>query len=202
MKKVISIIAIVLVALLVGATVALACIKTNSTDLVDELGNYDKINYIQVYKDGAYYQAFTKSDDEGKQNIDKIVNLHKESLKDNLLSSLFQGALGFESSMEKLTTSTTRDEIVKDKNCVSFAFSEKQTLKWEGETIKINNKDVQFYELVLQVSDNENYSEVNVYVLNLANNASTSNSSMYKFTTIAHQSELFDYIENLEFAGN
>ena len=119
-----------------------------------------------------------------------------------MLSSLFQGALGFDASMEKLESTVTRDTIVKDKNCISFAFSEKQTLKWEDETIKNNNKDVQFYELILQVSDNENYSEVNVYVLNLANNASTSNSSLYKFTTIAHQSELYDFIENLEFAGN
>lgn len=202
MKKVISIVAIVLVVLLVGATVALACIKTNSTDLVDELANYDKLNYVQVYKNGAYYQAFTKSGEEDKNNINKIVCLHKESLKDNMLSSLFQGALGFDASMEKFDASKTRDEIVKDKNCVSFVFSEKQTLTWEDETIQNNNKNVEFYELILEVQDNENYSEVSVYVLNLANNASTSNSSLYKFTTIAHQSELYDFIEGLEFAGN
>ncbi len=202
MKKVISIVAIVLVVLLVGATVALACIKTNSTDLVDELANYDKINYVQVYKNGSYYQAFTKSDEEGKNSINKIVCLHKESLKDNMLSSLFQGALGFDASMEKFEASKTRDEIVKDKNCVSFIFSEKQTLVWEDETIQNNSKNVEFYELILEVQDNENYSEVSVYVLNLANKATTSNSSLYKFTTIAHQSALYDFIEGLDFAGN
>ena len=202
MKKVISIVAIALVLLLVGATVALACIKTNSTDLVDELANYDKINYVQVYKNGSYYQAFTKSDQDGIDNINKVVCLHKESLKENMLSSLFQGALGFNASMEKLETAKSRDEIVKEKNCLSFVFAEKQTLKWEDKNVQNNNKDVEFYELILEVQDNENYSEVSVYVLNLANKATTSNSSMYKFTTIAHQSALYDFIEELEFAGN
>lgn len=202
MKKVISIIAIALVALLVGATVALACIKTSSTDVVDRLVNYDDINYVQVYKDGAYYQSFTKSDDEGKKNINTIIDLHKKSLKENMLSALFQGALGFDATMETLDASVTRDTIVKDKNCIAFVFAEKQTLVWEGKTVQKSNNDVQFVELIMEVTDNENYSEVNVYVLNLAKNAVTSNSSLYKLTTIAHQDKLNDFITKLEFAGN
>lgn len=202
MKKVISIIAIALVALLVGATVALACIKTSSTDVVDRLVNYDDINYVQVYKNGEYYQSFTKSDDEGKKNINTIIDLHKKSLKENMLSALFQGALGFDATMETLDASVTRDTIVKDKNCIAFVFAEKQTLVWEGKTVQKSNNDVQFVELIMEVTDNENYSEVNVYVLNLAKNAVTSNSSLYKLTTIAHQDKLNDFITKLEFAGN
>ncbi len=195
MKKIISIISIALVALLVGATITLACVKTNTMDAVKTLGDYDKIDYVKVYKGGSEYQSFTIQND--KEVIEKIVSLYKDSLKDNTLSALFQGATGFDPTLDTLDTALTRSEIVKDNISVSFHFSEKLNLKWDGKNVLTSNeKNVEFSEIIMQLNNSKNYADVAVYVVN------ASNASLYKLNTIAHQSDLYDYINKMDYSGN
>lgn len=197
MKKVISIISIVLVALLVGTTITLACVKTKTFDGINALGEYDKISVVEVYKDGSTtaYQSFNSKVD--KTTIDKIVKLHKDSLKDNVLSAMFQGALGFEAKFETLSSSISFSDIVKDSTCILFKFDEKQNLKWDDEEIKnSSNKNVEYNQIVMRLNNSKNYADVAIYVLN------SSTSSSYKITVSAHQYELYKYISNMEYSGN
>lgn len=197
MKKVISIISIVLVALLVGTTITLACVKTKTFDGINALGEYDKISVVEVYKDGSAtaYQSFNSKVD--KTTIDKIVKLHKDSLKDNVLSAMFQGTLGFEAKFETLSSSISFSDIVKDSTCILFKFDEKQNLKWDDEEIKTSsNKNVEYNQIVMRLNNSKNYADVAIYVLN------SSTSSSYKITVSAHQYELYKYISNMEYSGN
>lgn len=196
MKKILSIISIVLVTLVVGATITLACVKTHTFDAVDALGNYDKIQSITVYKNGAEYNTLTSYSN--KDEICKIVSLHKDSLKDNVLSALFQGATGFDESMDTLSTSKNLSDVYAENVCILIRFSETQTLKWDGENILTSkNKNVEYKEIIMQVSNNENFADVAVYVVN--NSAETCS---YRVNTLAHQAELYDYISKMDVSGN
>ncbi len=195
MKKVISIISIVLVALLVGATITLACVKTHTFDAVDALGDYDKIESVEIFKNGSSYNTFSSYSD--KTTIDKIVSLHKDSLKDNVLSALFQGATGFDESFDKLSTSKSVSDIYAENICISFKFSEKQTLKWNGENVlTAKEKTVEYNKIIMQLNNSKNFADVAVYVLN------DSTSSLYRVNTLAHQADLYDYINKMDFAGS
>lgn len=195
MKKVISIISIALVALVVGATITLACVKTRTFDAIDALGDYDKIQSVTIYKNGAEYNTLTSYSN--KDEISKIVSLHKDSLKDNVLSALFQGATGFDESMDTLSTSKSLSDIYAENICISFKFSEKQTLKWENKNV-LNSKEktVEYDKIIMQLNNSKNFADVTVYVLN------DSTSSLYRVNTLAHQADLYDYINNMEYAGN
>lgn len=195
MKKVISIISIVLVALLVGATITLACVKTRTFDAVDALGDYDKIESVKVYKGGSEYNTFTSHSD--KTVIDKIVSLHKDSLKDNVLSALFQGATGFDESMDTLTVAKNVSDMYSENVCISFKFSEAQTLKWDGENVlNAKEKTIEYKEIVMILNNSENFADVTIYVLN------NTSSSQYKVNALAHQADLYDYIDKMEYSGN
>lgn len=195
MKKVISIISIVLVALLVGATITLACVKTKTFDAVNALGDYDKIESVKVYKNGSLYNTFSTHSD--KSTIDKIVSLHKDSLKDNVLSALFQGATGFDESMDTLSTAKNLSDIYAETICISFRFGEKQILTWNNENVLTSNdKTVEYSEIIMQLNNSKNFADVTVYVVN------STSASLYRVNTLAHQAELYDYIEKMEFAGN
>lgn len=194
MKKVISIIAITLVALLVGATVTLACVKTNTPDVLSKLGVYDNVNYVKVYKEGSEYQVF---DAQNSDVVKKIVELHKDAHKENTLSALFQGATGYDASFTTLESSISKTDILSGNICISFILKDSQNLVWnKKEILNSKDKNVTYKEVLVQLNNSENFADVNVYIMN------ETNSSLYKVKTVAHQAKLYSYVSDMEYSGN
>ena len=91
MKKIIAIISGSLVAILLAVTIVLACTKFTADTIV----TYNNVWAMEVYN--PYHDStdpLTLNKD--SETFKEIIKLYKESLQENNLSALFQGAKGFD----------------------------------------------------------------------------------------------------------
>ena len=196
MKKIIAIISSCVVAVLLAVTITLACVKFTAVGIVN-----DGAMSITLYKGSStpVMEIFNNRDE-----FAKINKLYKESLKENTLASLFQGATGFEHSVnnEEVTLSNitaNQDGIY----VLCFTYSEQKTLsingeKYVNENANVNkgeSTDVTYRALFVEVKNTANFTEYNVYLAASA----TSTYSYFNVSLIAHQSDLFSYIGELEY---
>ncbi len=195
MKKIFSIIVLSLVGLLVAATVVLALVSTSQYNPV-----VNDADYIVVYKNSqTNSNPYAKDSEEYK----KIYDLHKQSLKQNILSTMFQGALGNNSELTKVSEANISSLLNAENSglFVEFAFdNEDQVLMWEDkqytyETSNGAKKVATFDALYLGIENTENYTTITVYVV-------LNGKYNFKITSLAHQSELYEYVNALSWAGS
>ncbi len=193
MKKTVSIIIITLVGLLVATTIVLACIPFKQYNIVK-----NDPNYVVVYKNSsANSNLYESNTDEYKS----IMDLYEKSLKQNILSTMFQGALGKKAELTKVDNLNISG-VLDAENAgyfVEFAFDdEDKTLVWEGKdyTYKKNGRDelAKYDSIYLQVENTESFSKTTAYIVNDGKYA-------FKITSFARQAELNDYINKLEWPG-
>lgn len=195
MKKIIAIISGSLVTLLLAVTIVLACTKFTADTIV----TYDKLWAMEVYNtyhDSEDPQTLNKNDKEFKE----IIRLYKESLQENNLSALFQGAKGFEVK-DPVNKEVTIKSIIdnEDGNYVfCLMYDEAQKLVVNGEDFVNPNSKTQevvtYEKLYVEVKNTANYTEYKVY---LADNADTY--STWSMSFIGQQSELFAYIGEIKY---
>jgi len=194
MKKIIAIISGCLVAILLTVTIVLACTKFTAATVV----KYDKIWAMEVYNSHhASDDAMTLATNSDAYK--EIIKLYKESLKENNLSSLFQGAKGFDESV--------KNEEVKIANIIDndegtyvfhLMYEEKQSLVLNGESYidpeSKTKETVKFDSLYVEVKNTANFTEYKVYLVEDGASYSSWNVSL-----IAQQSELYAYIADLKY---
>lgn len=192
MKKTISIIIISLVVLLVAATITLALVPFTCYSPITE-----GYSLITVYKNSYNNQnTYIDSTEEYK----KISELYEASLKQNILSTMFQGALGNKTELEKVSSSTVKTLLNGEDSgyFIEFDYNSEQTLVWEDEEYTYTDgkteKVAKYTSLLLEVKNTDNFTETTVYVVN-------GSSYLFKITSLAQQSELFEYVNNLVWSG-
>lgn len=195
MKKIIAIISGCLVAVLLAVTITLACVKFTAVGVVNE----GAIS-IRLYK-GKTTETVEIFDD--RDEYDRIMEFYKDSLQENTLASLFQGATGFDYSVkhEEVTLSNITGNT-EGTYVLAFVYNEAKTLTINGEkyvnenanTEKGESTDVTYRELYVEVKNTANFTEYKVYVVGTAN-ASKSN---FTVSLIAHQSELYSFLGEIE----
>ena len=208
-KKIVSISVVSLVLALVIATIVLALVPKRLANPVNE--GYASIT---VYKDSLdkqyfkdFYNSATATEAEKKYNAvyGEITDLHKESLKDNLLSSMFQGLGKFGIEVVGSLQSDVIKNIAKaEGNCIVFTYlgEDKQVLKINGEVYydetALTSEAVEYDMIVMPLSENAGFEERIVYLADRE-----TGKSQYQLKFLADQSELNDYIEelNLGIAG-
>lgn len=192
-KKIISIVIISLVLAITIATVVLALVPKKLYNPI--ASDYD---YVTVYqKDSSQaYTVYPKDNDKTKiNNISKYLD---KSLQDNILSSIFQGTSKFESKIVVESTTSVISNIASGSTCLVFGYVEEQTLMFNGKEYKNTNakdpeKSITFNKLVMPLSNDKDFQERVVYVMDNGSNSS------YQIKFLAHQSDLYNYIESLEF---
>ena len=193
-KKILSITIISLIVAITIATVILAIIPK-------KLYNPIATNYsaVTVYKDKNKNNYSEAISDENKAIIDKINELQAKSVKDNMLSALFQGTGSYESRVVSYNEGNVMTSIadVSGAVCLVFQYLEEQELIWQGEKYTNPqatnpNKVVTYTKIFMPISSNESFEECTVYL------ADNSNKSSYQIKFLAHQSELYDYLISLE----
>lgn len=192
-KKIVSIVIISVVLAITILTVVLALIPKR---LYNPIANgYD---YITVYKKDASVNNYTDEDsDEQKAIIDNIAKYLEKSTKDNVLSSIFQGTGKFEYRIVVATTSNVETSIAKNSTCLIFGYIDEQKLMFDGKEYKNPQatdptKTITFQKLVMPVANDRDFQERTVYVVDGEGN------SDYQIKFIAHQSDLYTYIESLQ----
>lgn len=192
-KKIVSIVIISVVLAITILTVVLALIPKR---LYNPIANgYD---YITVYKKDASVNNYTDEDsDEQKAIIDNIAKYLEKSTKDNVLSSIFQGTGKFEYRIVVAPTSNVETSIAKNSTCLIFGYIDEQKLMFDGKEYKNPQatdptKTITFQKLVMPVANDRDFQERTVYVVDGEGN------SDYQIKFIAHQSDLYTYIESLQ----
>lgn len=199
-KKIISISVVSLVLAIVITTIVLAIVPKKFNNPIQ-----DGYASITVYKDGLAQQytyienPTTEADREHNDVYTTIENLHEKSLKDSVLSALFQGTGSFNVQVESFTTVNAITEVAKkEKNALVFTYMEKQTLKVNGEVYKdvgtLSSTEVEFDMIVMPLGETKNFEQCKIYLCDRSNNESE-----YTLTFLAHQADLNNFIDGLEF---
>ena len=159
MKKIIAIISGCLVAILLAVTIVLACTKFTAATVV----SYDKVWAMEVYNQyHASDDALTLS--KNSDAYKEILKLYKESLKENNLSSLFQGAKGFKPSVKSEEVKIV-DILDNDEGTYVFClmYEDAQKLVLNGENYVNPNSEtnevVTFEKLYIQVKNTASYTK-------------------------------------------
>lgn len=202
-KKIVSISVVSLVLALVVATIVLALIPKRLANPITE--GYASVT---VYKDGLdkqyfkdFYNSANATEAEKKYNAvyGEITDLHKDSLKDNLLSAMFQGLgkFGIE-VVPSLEADVIKNVAKAEGNCLVFTYigENKQVLKVNGEVYydetALKSEAVEYDMVVMPLSANGGFEERVIYLADRE-----TGKSQYQLKFLADQSELNEYIENL-----
>lgn len=196
MKKIIAIISSCLVTILLAVTITLACTKFTAVSVIS-----DGAMSIKVFK-GSSTEVMEIANTRSEYN--EIGKLFKKSLKDNTLSSLFQGATGFDVAVKNEEVTLSNITGNSDGTYVlCYVYSEDQVLKIKGEkyvnpnanTDKGESTDLTYRALFVEVKNTSNFTEYNVYLASDPNGTK----SYYSVKCIAEQSELYSYIADLKY---
>lgn len=194
MKKVLSIVALCLIAVLAGVIILFACIDKSYNPKIQEP------DYIQIYinkTSGQNVESYYKNDEfSDRQAIyDNVMKLYNQSFNQKVMSGIFQGILFDNAKIvrESKSLSTLTGTYI------AFNYSELQTLKLNGKVYTYKNgttteTNIQFKTLWVEVKDVDAMSDINIYV-EYYNQNSSSETSKYKYVVKAQQSDLYDYIQ-------
>lgn len=202
MKKtlvtVLTIIACALVGLIAATAITLALVKSNFNQVIDT----NKIQGITVYLDDKdnYYDAETN-----ETVFNEIKNLYNKGTKESVLSALFQGAYSKNAKAEVLTATTSTSTLRKPATgtiVLKFDFTEKQKLIVNDEVIEDSSKygddkSIYFNTVYINIENNETLTKVRCYIVSETNNSYSYRQVMFP----THHTELYDYLNDLDFPG-
>lgn len=188
-RKIVSISIISFVVALTLVVILLAVIPKKQYDPVNT-----KFNAITIYRETSNGMLLT-NDSSKKGDMDKILELHEKSLKDSVLSSMFQGTSTYKANVYHKTTSESSIYNKSGVYALVFSYPEAQTVTLYGEDYKYSAtstqaKTITYERAVLVVTNTSSFEEATLYFIT---DIDDKESECYiKF--LAHQSELYDFI--------
>ena len=195
-KKVLSIVILCLVVSITIATVVLAIVPKNLYNPVVD-GYYT----VAVYRDkkDQMYHTGEHATEEDKAFIEKFTSLQEKSVRDNVLSALFQGTGRFEEKITYSATATNAMDKYANVNgavCLVFHYLEEQTLQWNGKDATHaestnEGKVITFTKMFMPISNTDEFQKCTIYL------TGSNNKSNYSIEFLAHQSDLYDYLTSL-----
>ena len=196
-KKILSIVIVSLVLAITALTIILALIpKTLYNPIADGY------SYVYVHqKDDEYNTYLANSDSqEQKDVLSKINELLEESIRDNLLSSIFQGTGSFDTRVVIEKKSSVMSDVAKASGATSLVFGYANDQEFVFKGVKYKNpqakkdpdKVVTFRKLVMPLTSTEDFQERIVYLVDVDGNCN------YQIKFLAHQSDLYNYVESLQ----
>lgn len=199
-KKITSITVIALVVALVITTVVLALVPKKMNDPI--ASDYKRVWVYQDNVSAAFsYVANPTTDEQRAHNeiIETIKELHEESLKDSVLSAIFQGTGSFKSEVTKTKKNNALTSVAEQTgNAIVFEYFEDQELKVNGETYKdegtLSASPVTFGKIIMTLGTSENFEQCTIYLVD-----SSDGHSYYQVTFLAAQAELNDYVSSIDF---
>ncbi|MBR2467877.1 MAG: hypothetical protein IKB42_02420 [Clostridia bacterium] len=198
LTKVLTIVAVALVALIAATAITLSIVKTDFNQVIDT----EKVDSITVYlqdKDNCY------TAENGADEFNKMKELYNVGTKETILSTLFQGAFSEEAKAEVIPTSQSISSLktpAEGTVVLKITFSEQQKLVVNDETITDSSiygtdKSVYYDTVYLNVEDHDTLTKVRCYIV-----SSSASTYCYRYVSFsAHHSELYDYVSGLDFPG-
>lgn len=198
LTKVLTIVAIVLVGLIAVSAITLALVKSNFNQVID----MSKVEGITVYIDSKdnYY-----SEDTNKEVFEQLKKLYNKGTEESVISALFQGAYSKRAKAEVITSTVSVDTLKNPASgtyVLKFSLKDTQQLKVNGEVVEDSSKygsdkSIYYNTVYVNIEDNTALTKIRCYIIS----ETSINYSYTQVDFVAHHSELFDYISDLDFPG-
>lgn len=193
-KKVLSIVILCVVVAITVATVVLAIIPKKLYNPIPD--NYYTVALWRDKKDRMFY-ADDNASEEDKEFMKDFEKLHAGTVRDNLLSTIFQTTgnkfedrIVYQSKAENAMDTYAN---VSGSVCLVFHFVDEQYLQWNGkdathaESTREDRK-IAYTKMYLPVKDTDEFAETTVYL------TGSDNKTNYSIKFLAHQGDLYDYL--------
>lgn len=198
LTKVLTIVAIVLVGLIAVSAITLALVKSNFNQVID----MSKVEGITVYTDSKdnYY-----SEDTNKEVFEQLKKLYNKGTEESVISALFQGAYSKRAKTEVITSTVSVDTLKTPASgtyVLKFSLKDTQQLKVNGEVVEDSSKygsdkSIYYNTVYVNIENNTALTKIRCYIIS----ETSINYSYTQVDFVAHHSELFDYISDLDFPG-
>ena len=198
LTKVLTIVAIVLVGLIAVSAITLALVKSNFNQVID----MSKVEGITVYTDSKdnYY-----SEDTNKEVFEQLKKLYNKGTEESVISALFQGAYSKRAKAEVITSTVSVDTLKTPASgtyVLKFNLKDTQQLKVNGEVVEDSSKygsdkSIYYNTVYVNIENNTALTKIRCYIIS----ETSINYSYTQVDFVAHHSELFDYISDLDFPG-
>lgn len=194
-KKILSIVIISLILAVTILTIVLALVPKKLYNPIAD-GYYT----VTVYKDknSNIYQTSGEMSEESQTFKNNLVKYLDKSVKDNMLSSIFQGTGRFEAKVVSKDEGNVMTNVanVSGATCLIFNYLDEQKLVFNGKEYKNPQatdptKTITYTKLYMPISKTEDFQEAVVYLTDKTNKSS------YQIKFLAHQSEIYNYIISL-----
>ena len=194
-KKILSIVIVSIVLALTVATIILAVIPKKQYNPMPER-DFAGVTVYRSTLSNSYYYDESEENSEANEVIGDLIGLIGNSVEDNMLSSLFQGALGYKPEVTKTDKKTDLKALYDGQGILCLVFNyldNTQTLQMNGKDYKhetpFGRNTIEYNKIIMPITNSESYDECTLYLVN-------NNATEYKLTYHAHQSEIYDYIIN------
>jgi len=190
MKKILSIVALCLIAALAAVIIIFAVVDKNYNP------NLQAPDYIQICinkSSDENVESYDKNDtiSERKDVYNKVMKLYNESFSQKIMSGIFQGIV-FNKTEIVRNVVTSIDSILSNGTYIAFNYNDDQILKLNGEVYTYKNEtNIKYKTLYVEVKNTTAMTDINIYVKKI-----DADSSYYRFIVKAEQSELYKYLQD------
>lgn len=187
MKKILTIIALSIIAVLATTTIVLACVKYNFTVI-----KLDDVAAVTIYN-GTNSELFD-GDLAKKEQMNKVVDLYKKGSKQNLLNAIFQGNVGYKNTVSRTYSNELSSKVGQSGTvAIELAFNQARNLILDGKEYKYEDKTTISYRYATILLTNTNGVEEYTIYLYSAKSGSLS-SYYYKVTGLGSFTQLYNYV--------
>lgn len=196
MKKILSIVALCLIAILAGTIIVFSC--------VDKSYNLNLTNpdYILVSVDNqADKISYEKNDSEYKEVYNKILNLYNESFKQKIMSGIFSGTIFSKTKLEYNNSVQPISNLLSSGTYIVFGYDTKNVLKLNGKNYTYKypsgstGPSTEYQKLYIEVKNSETITTFNIYAEAISSD--TVKYSYYHYEVKAKQCDLYEYLQEL-----
>lgn len=187
-KKIMLIVCYGLIALFVGAIIALAIIPKN---YLMKIENPDKITIENITeKQSAFYNV--SQENFNKEDYDKLVSEFRNAFQQSIITSLFTGNLGAKQTITAVSSVTKPSSGLE----VKLEYFENQNVYVNGQLYKDPNftsRQVQTKCLRFFFENDSDFTNVSVYIID----STQAEEEYYKVQTLASSKNLFELTNEL-----
>ena len=204
-KSIKKIVGIVLVSIVLAITITTIILALVPKKLYNPIADKDFYG-VTIWRStvvNSYYPDKENLPATDEQNVvpSELMELIEESVQDNILSSMFQGALGHKIEITKTSKNSDLEKLYNSTGVLALVFNyfgendttDYRTLKINGEVYKHetyhSSTTIEYNQIIMPLNNSDSFEECTLYFVK-------SGTSEYTMTYHAHQSDIWNYIVN------
>lgn len=194
-KKIVGIVLVSIVLAITVATIILALVPKKLYNPIPEK-DFAGVTIWRSTVSNSYYWDESEPNSEANIVVDELLEKIEESVQDNVLSSMFQGALGYDIEVTKTAKNSDLEKLYNGSGILALVFNyldDTQTLTIDGKEYRHetahSSTTIEYNQIIMPLNNSNSYEECTIYLVK-------NNSSEYTLTYHAHQADIWSYLVN------